>query len=79
MIKWIVAGMTIVTLSLGGAALATKEMGKDVGVTGCAKCHEGKPADKVLKQKMKDHYTKCKPKGSCKSCHEGNPKGKTAC
>jgi hypothetical protein len=41
MMKWIVAGMTIVTLSLGGAALATKEMGKDVGVTGCAKCHEG--------------------------------------
>ena len=79
MMKWIVAGMTILTLSLGGAALATKEMGKDVGVTGCAKCHEGKPADKVLKPTMKSHYDKCKSKGSCKSCHEGNTKGKTAC
>ncbi len=79
MMKWIVAAMTIVTLSLGGAALATKDMGKDVGQTGCAKCHEGTPADKKLKDPVKKHIDKCKPKGTCKSCHEGNNKGKKAC
>ncbi|MBI5480752.1 MAG: hypothetical protein HY906_17975 [Deltaproteobacteria bacterium] len=81
MIKWIVAGMTIVTLSLGGAALATKEMGKAVGKTGCANCHEGKPADKNLKAPMKKHFEDCKSKGKtdCQGCHGGQTKGKNAC
>jgi len=83
MIKWIVAGMTIVTLSLGGAALATKDYGKAVGVTGCAKCHEGKPKDKKLKGKMAEHFKACETKRkageTCQSCHAGKAKGKTAC
>jgi hypothetical protein len=82
MMKWIVAGITAVTLSLGGAALATKDMSKDVGVTGCAKCHDGSPKAKKLKPKMAEHLKACKTKKAsetCKSCHAGKPKGKAVC
>jgi|WetSurMetagenome_2_1015567.scaffolds.fasta_scaffold1504867_1 hypothetical protein len=80
MTKWIVAGMTILTLGLGGAALAKKQTQTDTGQTSCnAKCHvEGQPK-KQLQPATKAHVDKCKPKGTCASCHEGKPKGKTAC
>jgi len=77
--KWIVACVCTLSLGFGGAALATKDMGQDVGVKACAKCHQGKPSDKVLKPEMKKHFDACKSKGTCKSCHEGKPKGKKSC
>ncbi len=81
MTKWIVAGMTILTLALGGAALAKKQTQTDTGQTSCnAKCHqEGKPK-KELQPALKKHIDKCKPKAqTCVQCHEGKAKGKTAC
>ncbi|HEY3353515.1 MAG TPA: hypothetical protein VGQ83_09720 [Polyangia bacterium] len=80
--KWLIAGITMVTFAMGGAALATKDMGADVGVKSCKTCHEGSPKDKKLTPKMAGHLKDCKakqPSETCKSCHAGASKGTKKC
>jgi nitrate/TMAO reductase-like tetraheme cytochrome c subunit len=77
--KWLIAGVTVLALGFGGAALATKAMGDEVGVKSCKACHEGAPKDKKLTKKMKDMQACSKKTGkTCKGCHNGvaNPPDK---